>query len=151
MFSTLAVYLAWIGAFTACRPLLLRSPQAVKRDSRRLRDRGGHHAAPRGRGGLHPSHCHTCAPRNCLILGRAWNLSPWDQAWSSKLKLSEQPFSPRFLPRLGSRGEGRAAESKVRTLLCALLFVLFCLSVGPPNLLADLFSLIYAYILFYNC
>ena len=28
------VYLAWIGAFTACRPLLLRSPQAVKRDSR---------------------------------------------------------------------------------------------------------------------
>ena len=34
MFSTFAVYLAWIGAFTACRPLLLRSPQAVKRDSR---------------------------------------------------------------------------------------------------------------------
>ena len=34
MFSTLAVYLAWIGDFTACRPLLLRSPQAVKRDSR---------------------------------------------------------------------------------------------------------------------
>ena len=51
----------------------------------------------------------------------------------------------------GESGEGRAAESKVRTLLRALLFVFFCLSVGPPNLLADLFSLIYAYILFYNC
>ena len=107
-----------LAPFTTCRPLLLQLPLGRQARQPGLQSRGGHHDAhPRGRGGLHLSHCPRCAPRNC----RTWisvcdQMSKW-RTWSSKLGPSEQTSSSTFRPRLGSRGEGSAAESKVRILL----------------------------------